>query len=147
MPDTVVALAFDEAKRAITQQQAVLDNLRSRATTVLSAAAIAVALFHLTDARGDARPVSLGLLGVIALAAGIIQFPYKWQFSNRVYTAINDVDANPEVSVDKYLRGWAVWMQDHWIENDRKITRLVYVYEVACVAFLALVVLGTATAL
>jgi hypothetical protein len=59
MADSPLAVAFQESLRGLTEQRARLDNLRTRAGTLLSAAAI-VASFLGAEALKDTRRGSMG---------------------------------------------------------------------------------------
>ena len=68
-PDERLKIVFDEALRALTQQQARLDNVRSRATTLTAAAALISSFVGspILRARDFSWASVLALVAVLAL--------------------------------------------------------------------------------
>lgn len=140
MVDNVHALAFEEAKRAITQQQAALDSLRTRAAVLFSASAIAVSLFGVVEAETAVRAVSLVLFLVIGCLVVAVARPRGgWTFSINVEDILEKADADPDLPIEKAHRNWALHMQRHWDENQRQLDELMEWYEIGCWVFLVLV--------
>jgi MFS family permease len=154
MDHTLEKLAFDEAQRAITQQQASLEAIRTRAVALLAAATVAGGFLGGQTVGAGGRGLGgwaaaalvtffiLGLLTVYILVPRA-----RWTFSNNIDGLIAEADALTEearaVEYRAYLRDWALWIQTHWRENKVLIDRLHNAYAASCVLLLGTVMLWT----
>jgi hypothetical protein len=135
-PDLVYKFAYDEAVRALVEQQSVIDGLRSRAGLLLSAAAITTSFL---GAR-SLDPGELGLAGWlatacfvgVALVSLIILWPRRWEFEAdpREMIAIY-VDAAEPASVGRLCRNLSLQMHNSYVENRGGLRQLVAFSQVA----------------
>jgi hypothetical protein len=78
-------LAYEEAVRALSQQQSVIDSFRTRAGLVLSAAAITMSFLGAQALRAGgpnaATWIALGSFFLVDVAALAILWPRSWEFT------------------------------------------------------------------
>ena len=133
-------LAYAEAVRALSQQQIVLDNFRTRAGILLSGAAIATSFLGGQALRGGDLSswswiaiVAFGVIGTCALA---ILWPRRdWEFvagpRRLIATYIESEDPLP---VPEIYRDLALHMEDSYDENSVRVQWLILVFRVAGIA-------------
>lgn len=121
-------LAYQEAVRTLSQQQSVLDSLRSRAGTLLATATVATALF----ASGVLEKMSgyswsaIGFFVLVGGAAFWVLLPRPgWLFDLYPSTIINGyVETTPPASLNEIYRELALYMEKHSRKNDSRLTKL-----------------------
>ncbi len=147
MAETVAKLAYDEAVRTITAQAGVLDNLRSRAGTLIAVASLVTsflggqALAKPTFSNGVVvRPeieswgmVAVVTFVVVALLAIVVLYPYTWRF---------EVDASAilEWPADDYeaaLSAMAGYHANNHKANEARLIWLFRAFGVGCVFLVA----------
>jgi hypothetical protein len=129
MAETAESIVYAESTRAITQQEAALDGLRSRTGTLLAAASITTAFLG-----GEALLREPGL--VLAAWAAIIVFcivgalsiailwPWTWRFSHDASVLIEDHVDVPERRHAEQLQLFLARTNDaNWDINQRKLER------------------------
>jgi hypothetical protein len=145
--DTPLQIAFDNAQRSIADQRARVDNVRARAATLLSAAAI-VTSFLGAEALRDTRLLataqvankSLQLWELIAIGtfAGVvvsvlfILLPRrrKWRFRLKGDTLLAEyVDAN--LSLEDTQRALIQHLEQHYRSNDILLARLFWALQLS----------------
>ncbi|MGI8336849.1 hypothetical protein ACRYCC_43490 [Actinomadura scrupuli] len=130
-PDERLKIVFDEALRALTQQQARLDNVRSRATTLTAAAALISSFVGspILKARDFSWASVLALVAVLAVLACslIICAPWwRWHFYVRASKLLEAVDAGYDLNG---LRRNLADDFDRWVDrNDRKLTLMHWLF-------------------
>jgi hypothetical protein len=132
-------LAYDEAVRALSQQQTVLDNFRTRAGILLSAAAIATSFLGGQALRQASMSAWswLAVLGFVGLSAStlLILWPRRdWEFAAipRRLISIYIETENP-LSVERIHRDLALHMQDSYDMNEARLERLIVYFRLAVV--------------
>jgi hypothetical protein len=104
--DLLYKVAYEEAVRALSEQQAIIDSFRSRAGLLFSSAAIAASFLGSQALRGGNASLAswLALLCFVAVAAAslAILWPRKWEGK-----------ANPRDLIETYIEG----LQPASIEN------------------------------
>lgn len=139
-------LAYDEAVRALAQQQASLDNLRTRAGIVLSAAAVATSLLGGEALAGGGLGSAswVGIAAFIALGGCVLRIllPQRdWEFTSIPRRIIGTyVEVDQPLSVPEMHRDLALHMEDSYENNGRRIDRLVWFFRVAAFLLTAEVV-------
>ena len=147
MADSTQALAYNEALRGVTQQQAVLDGIRARASALLGIAAVS-ASFLGGVAFKDAGPRGLSWIPIVAfVAVGVlaiwILLPVRgWKFSFDVNILVTDyVEGSSPAKLDEMYRDLALHLGRHYTTNEQRLTRLflkfklasaILVFEVVC---------------
>jgi hypothetical protein len=130
-PDERLKLVFDEALRALTQQAARLDNMRSRATTLTAAAALISSFLGGTTVRTQAVTwptlLAAGAVGIVLVCTLLICAPFwHWNFYISTPQLLQAVDAG--FDLDEMRRNLATDF-DQWVEkNDRKLARMHWLF-------------------
>jgi hypothetical protein len=142
-PDPRLELVLGEALRALEHQQALLDNLRSRATLLTTAAAL-VGAYPLADPSARAAATVLaasGLVGVLVCTSVICVPWWRWRFRTSATALLGAVDLGH--TLDGMRRHLAVDFETWLDDNDRRIRMLQWWFS-AGLAFLALQICGWA---
>jgi hypothetical protein len=141
MPDNdpLGALVFGEAVRALDQQAASVEGIRSRAGVLLSAASIATSfLAGLGLSEGEGLGVWSGLaslaFGVVGGLCVAILWPRRqWFFTANPKLLVRDYLDPADVDLARTYRNLALWA-DTWAEGNRtKIRTMLNWFELACV--------------
>ena|ERR1700737_5668201 len=129
-------LAYDEAVRALAQQQSRLDDFRARAGIVLSAAAIATSILG-GQALGQQSPslwawIALGsFIGVSGLAL-LLLFPRTWTFTAVPRRIIGTyVEAETPLPLPMIHRDLALHMEDSYVKNEVGLDQMIIFFRVA----------------
>jgi hypothetical protein len=142
--DSPVGIAFDAAKSGLERQGQALDNLRSRAATLLAAAAIVTSFLGaqaLEDPRGQRGIEDWEWAAVVAfvLLAGSVIFVLlprkkKWVFGMNATKLIREyVEAEPPAELDEMQRDLALHLQKHFQKNGDRMERLYWAFRLGCV--------------
>lgn len=127
-------LAYAEATRAITQQQTKLDNLRTRAGLIFSAASVAAgflgdAAIGDTGIHGCALWVAVAAYVGVGLAAIVILLPvYEFHFS---FSAQKILSEYADRDDDETYAWLATYLEDQFDANEKKINRLFILFDIA----------------
>lgn len=140
MPDDLdarLALVYAEAQRSITQQQDVLNQLRSNAGTLLGAVSLATGF--LAGLHGRAPLGTWGTVAVCAFIAAVlltvsILWPRnRWKFRLRTDTLLTGyVDAG--ASLDVMHRQLAEYLERDYKDNRSRLRWMFYLFDLAAVA-------------
>lgn len=122
-PDEAYKLAYDEAVRSLAHQQARLDDLRTRAGIVLSAAAIATSL--LSGKALEDGSLTLWVwtafacfVGVSALAL-LVLLPRRWEFTAVPRRIIGFyIETDQPLPLPMIHRDLALHMEDSYVRNE-----------------------------
>jgi hypothetical protein len=124
-PDKRLEIVFSEALRALAHQQALLDNLRSRATLLTTAAALVVSVPGMS---GDVKP-GLGIVLAVLALAGVLVCSlvvcapwWRWRFRTSATRLLGAVDAGHDIdSMRRHLSSDF----ENWVDhNDTQIRTL-----------------------
>jgi len=138
-------LVYEESQRALDQQGAALDNLRTRTGVVVAAAAIVSSFLGGQALRsGDDFTIwsllAIAALAVVGVAAILVLWPTGgWVFVNRVDTLLSGYiedegqDEKP-ATIDEMHTCIAQHNQRHWDENSEKLNTRYIAFQVACSA-------------
>jgi hypothetical protein len=139
-------LAYHEAVRALSHQEAVLDNFRTRAGILLSAAAIATPfLGGAAVGDGDFSAwswVAVGLFGGVAALTLVILWPWKdWEFVAGPRRLIATyVETDDPLPLHRIHRDLALHMEDSYDENEQRLEVLLLAFRGASLFLAAEVV-------
>lgn len=120
--DLPYRVAYDEAVRALSQQQGMIDSLRTRAGLLLSAAAITTS-FLSAQALNDGGPTVatwLALAGFVCLsvAALAILWPHRLEFTANPANVIESyIETDEPLSVAEIHRDLSLHMHDSYADN------------------------------
>ena len=126
--DPRLRLVYEESLRAIQDQRDTLDNLRSRAAQLLTAASVVETFLVGLVLRPSGRPgpatwVSAGAFVLLALICVWIVLPRRgWTFANSATILLEGyVDADPPATLDEMYRNLAVYTERHWDRNQDEL--------------------------
>lgn len=147
--DSVAALAYEQSCRAIEQQAAVLNELRSRTGGLLTAASLVASFLAaqaIERAGFDALAViaTIAFLGVLGLCMSVL-WPSReaWKFRMRATPLLEDFDSATGRTIADMHRHLAVCMEAHWDHNQSQLKPLFDRFQWACGALGAEVLLWT----
>jgi hypothetical protein len=125
--DSRIKLVFDEALRAVTYQQGMLDNLRSRATLLTAASALIASLFGAPTIQSH----HFGWWAAIAVfATAMVLFStvwvcapwYQWSFTTNTKALAGAVEIG--FSIDDMRRNLAKDFETWVDENEKRLKSL-----------------------
>jgi hypothetical protein len=143
-------LVYAASERALAQQQTVLDGLRTRASILISAAAIATSFLGAQALRPPApnprtgiapEPtvhvfgwVAIAFFGLVGLFTILILFPRgDWRFRLSPRAVIRDyVESKPPSEITEMHRDLALHMEDDYAKNDEHLRTLFNFLRLAC---------------
>lgn len=137
-------LVYEESQRALDQQQAALDNLRTRTGILIAATAIASSFLGAQALRSGSFTLwtwlALGALVVVGVTTILVLLPRKgWVFSNEVETLLSgyvEAGERPPATLDEMHTRIAETNQGHRNDNQTKLDKLYLRFGVACGALL-----------
>lgn len=144
MDNEAAQIAYDASVRAIQDQAGVLDGLRTRAGTVLAAAALVSSFLGGQALRESTHLELLSLttaaicaFALSALLALLILWPFEFRFSlsaRALLGAAAEHEVEGETSVGELRRALALQLEWRYDDNARKIRWLLWAFEAAIVA-------------
>jgi hypothetical protein len=139
-------LAYREGLRAITQQQSVLDGLRSRAGTLLAVASLVTSFLGGLALQGK-PPAGLAWLAIALFltAAAAVMYVLTsrsgWRFRTRPSVIINDyVEGNPSAPAWEMRKELAAHLESDFDANEARMSPLFHALSLANIALAAEVV-------
>lgn len=133
--DLSYKVAYDEAVRALSDQQAAIESFRSRAGLLLSAAAVTTSFLGAQALQG--RSVSffswLALLSFVAVAAAslAILWPRSWEFTANSRAVVERcIESVEEVQIEDLYRDLSLRMQSSYLENHLGLKHLAAFFQV-----------------
>ena len=130
-------LAYEEAGRALSEQQSVIDSFRTRAGLLLSAAAITTSFLG-AQALGEASSALAwfamgGFVGVAVLSLAIL-WPRRWELTADPRGVIRTyIEADEPASINDLHRDLALHLYIGFIRNGRGLAKLAVFFQVASV--------------
>jgi hypothetical protein len=148
VPESPEELAYDASLRALDRQRDALSALRTRAGTLLAAAALVAsfagaAALQSSDTLSTAGGI-VGLAGVLVMTLAIL-WPYQLTFRLSAKTLLEDHAGPTPTPMPTMLAVLAIFLERHHDDNERTITRLHACLQVAS-GFLALETIAWLTA-
>jgi hypothetical protein len=129
-------VAYDEAVRALSAQQAAIESVRSRAGLLLSAAAVTTSFLGAQALQGGSSSLfsSLALLGFVAVAATslAILWPRSWEStanSRRVLEGC--IESVEEIRIEDLYRDLSLRMQVSFAANHQGLNQLAALFQAA----------------
>lgn len=134
--DQLYKVAYDEAVRALAEQQEVIDSFRTRAGLLFSAAAVTTSFLGAQALRGDGLNLASwsALLCFVAVAAAslAILWPRKWEVTANARDVIDTYVESAEPAPAEHLhRDLSLHMHNSYLENREGLERLVLYLQVA----------------
>jgi hypothetical protein len=149
---TVEQLAYEESRRALEVQKVALNELRTRAGTLLAIAALVTtflggeALDATEQIQGPAQTAVYAFIGLAVLTVLILlPWGFRWSLDPCDLVA-NYVDERPQAKIDEMLRNLALYHDESRGRNQWKVTTLTWLFR-AVPALLAVEVVAWLEAL
>lgn len=133
------ALALEEGRRTLEEQERAVAEIRSRAGTLLSAAAIATSFLGsplLTHGPNIATWFAIGAFAGLTVATLRVLWPrYEWEFSIQpvtlIETYIEAPDAQDPLSLPSLHRDIAIHMDESASRNQKELDLLTRAFRIA----------------
>ncbi len=134
--DPRLALAYDESVRGWALQSSVLDELRSRAGVLLSAASVASAFLGALALEGTEEFSALSIAGTTAFGCVVllcvyVLWPAKWTFVHNAELVITTY-VDKDKSLDQMRREMAIENTTLRITNKGKLDHRFIGFQLAC---------------
>ena len=144
--DTLYKVAYDEAVRALSDQQAAIESLRSRAGLVFSAAAISTSFLGAQVLHSGTTSFIpwLALVGFVGVAITLlaILWPRRWDLTIDPHEVIRTyVEAATPAPIEDLHRDLSFHMHRAYLENQAGLGKLFVFFQVANVLFILELVL------
>ncbi|HET7443509.1 MAG TPA: hypothetical protein VFJ57_02490 [Solirubrobacterales bacterium] len=135
--DILYRVAYDEAVRALSEQQSVIDSFRTRAGLVLSAAAITTSFLGAHALEGGNSPwtawLALAVFVSVAIVSLGILWPRRWEFTANPRDVIQTyIEAEKPAPIDELHRDLSLHMHDSYSTNRRGLEQLAAFFQIAC---------------
>lgn len=147
--DAIYQLAYLESQRNLTQQAVVLDNIRTRAGLVITAANVVTAFLGAPAIKAATTPldpssfapgltfggwlalISFAIVGVCSVA---MLWPRKgWNFRFSAGEIVDRIEKRPEIRLPEMHKTLARFNDDSFSKNEEKISQLFWLLEIAAV--------------
>jgi hypothetical protein len=134
--DILYRVAYDEAVRALSEQQFVIDSFRTRTGVLLSAAAVTTSFLGAQALRvSDLTPavwMAIAGFGGVALASLAILWPRRWELGARPTEIIDAyIDVEKPATLEVLHRDLALHMYGSYYENQSGLGRLAFFFQIA----------------
>ncbi|HEY5942420.1 MAG TPA: hypothetical protein VIT89_06115 [Solirubrobacterales bacterium] len=138
--DALYKVAYDEAVRALSEQQAVVDGLRSRAGVLFSAAAVTTSFLGAQALSGGNGSLfswlALTAFTGVATAFLAILWPRRWEFTANPHRVIEAcIESANSDSLEDLHRELSFHMSSSYVENREAQERLFVFFQIANVLF------------
>jgi hypothetical protein len=134
--DILYRVAYDEAVRALAEQQAEIDSFRSRAGLLLSTAAITTSFLGAQSFDGGSLTVTswlalLAFVGAAAISLAIL-WPHPWQHSagSRAVVA-SYIEGEKPALIDELHRDLSIHMHTSYVANRIGAQQLALLLQIA----------------
>lgn len=143
--DHLYKVAYDEAVRALSEQQAAMHDFRSRMGLLLSVTTVTTSFLGTQVLREAELSIFawlalLGFLGVAMVFLAIL-WPRCWEFSVDPQEVIETyIEADEPAPIEELHRELSIHMNGSYLENQDKLEKLVVLFQIANVLFVIEVV-------
>lgn len=133
--DLLYKVAYEEAVRALSEQQVVLDSFRTRAGLLFSSAAIAASFLGSQALRGGDPNLasSLALICFVAVAASssAVLWPRKWEGrANPRYLIETYIESREPAPIGNLHRDLAIHMHNSYMKNHEGLEPFVFLLQI-----------------
>jgi hypothetical protein len=134
--DLLYKVAYDEAVRALSEQQAIVESFRARAGLLLSVAAITTSFLGAQAFRAAHRSAFawLALLAFLAMAAIslAILWPRDWDVTANPRDVLEaSIESEKPASIAELHRDLSLHMHASYLENRQGLEQLALLFELA----------------
>jgi hypothetical protein len=146
----IYGLVYLESQRNLTQQAAVLDNIRTRAGLVITAANVVTAFLGAPAIKNATTPaggftsipgltvggwLAIACFAIVGICSITMLWPRKgWMFRFGAKDIIDRVEGHSDETLPGMQRKLALLNEKSFIDNERKIGSLFWLLEVAAIA-------------
>jgi hypothetical protein len=129
--DILYRLAYDEAVRALSAQQVVLDSFRTRAGLLLSCTAITTSFLGAQSFDGGGLSLSswsalTAFVGVAAISLAVL-WPRPWEFTANPHEVIEDyIEGEDPAPIDEIHRDLSFYMHHSYLKNQVGLEQLAF---------------------
>jgi hypothetical protein len=129
-------VAYDEAVRALSEQQGAIDSFRTRAGLLLSAAAITTSFLGAQALNsGDSNVATwlamVGFAGVAVVSLAIL-WPRRWEFTANPRDVIQTyIEAEEPAPIEELHRDLSLHMHNSYIQNREGLEQLAIFFQAA----------------
>ena len=146
------ALAYEEAKRALAEQERVVTELRSRAGILIASAAITTSFLGDRILGRHVHPlawIAIGCFVLLGLAVLSLLWPWKdWKFTVNAQSLIQNYlepsEGDP-LDLPGIHRDLALHMEASWQANDRQLRWLFVAFRIAAMLLVGEIVFWVLT--
>jgi hypothetical protein len=137
MPEAeLYKVAYDEAVRALSEQQAAIESVRSRAGLLLSAAAVTTSFLGAQALQGAGSSLfsGLALASFVAVAATslAILWPRSWEFTANPRRVVKGfVESAEAIRLEDLHRDLSLHMHGSYLVNHRGLQELALLFQAA----------------
>jgi hypothetical protein len=134
--DILYKVVYDEAVRALSEQQGVIDSFRTRAGLLLSAAAITTSFLGAQALKGGDSNLAtwlamVGFAGVAGVSLAIL-WPRRWDFTANPQEVIRTyIEAEEAAPIEELHRDLSLHMHNSYIVNREGLEQLATFFQVA----------------
>lgn len=133
--DPRLVLALSSTQAALAQQEATLDNLRARSTTLLTAAAVSASFLgaatygkgHLSDAATGAAAVAVVAFVAVLGSVVFIGLPREWHFrvnGRKIISRYIEPTEGGPLPIDRVRRDLVLFLEEDYVANKEKLRPL-----------------------
>jgi hypothetical protein len=128
-------ISYEEAVRALSEQQGVIDSFRTRAGLLLSTAAITTSFLGAQALDGGATPIvwlaMAGFVGVATVSLGIL-WPRRWEFNVDPREVVEAyIEADHLTPIGELHRDLSLQMYGSYVENRQGLGQLAVLVQFA----------------
>lgn len=129
-------VAYDEAVRALSEQQAAIESVRNRAGLLLSAAAVTTSFLGAQALQGGSSSLfsGLALFSFVAVATTslAILWPRSWEFTANPRRVVKDfTEAAGAIRLEDLHRDLSLHMHGSYLVNHRGLQELALLFQAA----------------
>jgi hypothetical protein len=151
MPETeLYKVAYEEAVRALSDQQAAIESVRSRAGLLLSAAAVTTSFLGAQALKGESASLFSGLALIsfvaVAMTSLAILWPRRWEFTANPRRVVKGfVESADAIRLEDLHRDLSLHMHRSYLINHQGLQELALLFQAASGLLTLEVVLWIAT--
>lgn len=129
-------VAYEEAVRALSEQQGIVDSLRTRAGLLFSASAITTSFLGAQALDGGHSSLAVWLAMAsfvgVALASLAILWPRQWELSANPQGLIQTyIEIGEPAAIEEMHRDLSLHMHDSYSENREGLEQLFAIFQIA----------------
>ena len=133
--DALYKVAYDEAVRALSEQQAAIESVRTRVGLLLSAATVTTSFLGAQALQGGSSSLFswLALLAFVVVAATslAILWPRSWEFTANSGRLESCIESAEEIRIEDLYRALSSRMQGSFSANHQGLIELAGLFQAA----------------